>query len=226
MWSPEFWSYFDDVAGPRLAHRAEGFRQIFNYLDRFDRPVGIVETGCVRQQDNWAGDGQSTILFDKYAELHPVSAVYSVDRDPLAVALCRSLVGERVHVHNGESIAYLKSLADLLPCDLPSIDLLYLDSYDVNFDDPLPSAIHHLKELVAIVPALSAETLVVVDDSPPLLLGIANGVNSFKPIRPPRIGGKGQLIAEYAAQIGAETLFAAYQCGWLRLGRMPPDHSI
>ena len=93
MRSPNFWSWFDGIAGPQLAHRTEGFRKVFDHLDRFDRPVGIVETGCVRQQDNWAGDGQSTILFDRYAELHPRSAVFSVDRDPEAAALCRSLVG-------------------------------------------------------------------------------------------------------------------------------------
>jgi hypothetical protein len=60
MRSPNFWSWFDGFAGPQLAHRTEGFRKVFDYLDRFDRPVGIVETGCVRQQDNWAGDGQRT----------------------------------------------------------------------------------------------------------------------------------------------------------------------
>ena len=74
MRSPDFWSWFDGIAGPQLAHRTEGFRKVFDHLDRFDRPVGIVETGCVRQQDTWAGDGQSTILFDRYAELHPRSA--------------------------------------------------------------------------------------------------------------------------------------------------------
>jgi hypothetical protein len=220
MRSPDFWAYFDEVAGPLLAHRAAGFRKIFTYLDRFDRPVGIVETGCVRHKDNWAGDGHSTIMFDRYVEFHPPSVAYSVDRDAMAVALCQSVVGERTRVQCGDSVAYLKSLADDPPSELVSIDLLYLDSYDVNFDDPLPSAIHHLKELAAITPLLSAETLVVVDDSPTLVLGIPAGANSVEPIRPPRIGGKGQLIAEYAAQIGAELFFAEYQCGWRHLGRV------
>ena len=156
MRSPNFWSWFDGIAGPQLAHRTEGFRKVFDYLDRFDRPVGIVETGCVRQQDNWAGDGQSTILFDRYAEFHPGSAVFSVDRDPEAAALCRSLVGAQVQIHAGDSLAYLKSLADHPPAGLEFLDLLYLDSFDVDFDDPLPSAIHHLKELLAIAPLVTA----------------------------------------------------------------------
>jgi hypothetical protein len=219
MRSPHFWSWFDRIAGPQLSHRTEGFRKVFEYLDRFDRPVVIVETGCVRLQDNWAGDGQSTILFDRYAEFQPGSAVFSVDRDPEAVALCRSLVGERVQIHAGDSLPYLKSLADRPPGGLEFLDLLYLDSFDVDFDNPLPSAIHHLKELLAIAPLVSFETLVVVDDSPCCFIGIPDGDNPVQPIRPPRIEGKGRLIAEYADQIGAENLFAEYQCGWLRLGR-------
>jgi hypothetical protein len=50
MRSPNFWSWFDGIAGPQLAHRTEGFRKVFDHLDRFDRPVGIVETGCVRRR--------------------------------------------------------------------------------------------------------------------------------------------------------------------------------
>jgi len=76
MRSPDFWRWFDKIAGPHLIHRTKGFRRVFDYLDRFDRPIGIVETGCVRQRDNWVGDGQSTILFDRYAEFHPGSAVF------------------------------------------------------------------------------------------------------------------------------------------------------
>jgi hypothetical protein len=220
MLSPEFWSWFGDIASPKLAHRTESFRKIFTYLDRFDWPIAIIETGCVRDRDNWAGDGQSTILFDKYTEFHSGSVVFSVDRSPQATALCRSLVSDRVRIHTGDSIAWLKSLTDDPPAELRHVDLLYLDSYDVDHNDDLPSAIHHLKELVAISPLLSAGTLVAVDDSPLLFIGVQNqNNNSVNLVRPPRIGGKGRLIAEYAAQIGAEVLFADYQCGWLRIGR-------
>jgi hypothetical protein len=90
MRSPNFWSWFDGIAGPQLAHRTEGFRKVFDYLDRFDRPVGIVETGCVRQQDNWEGDGQSTILFDKYAASHPGSARRRPFAAPWSAGRCKS----------------------------------------------------------------------------------------------------------------------------------------
>jgi len=46
---------------------------------------------------------------DKYAEFHSGSAVFSVDCDPQATALCRSLVSDRVWIHAGDSTAWLKS---------------------------------------------------------------------------------------------------------------------
>ena len=141
MRSDDFWNYFDQIARSKLARRADTFSKVFSYLDRFDRPVIIVETGCVRQKEAWEGDGQSTILFDKYAEFHPGSIVYSVDIDPAAAALCRSLVRPEVLIHTGDSVAFLRSLADRPACEVKSIDLLYLDSYDVNLQYPL-SLIH------------------------------------------------------------------------------------
>jgi hypothetical protein len=66
--SSELWTFFETTARPRLTKRAEGFSMIFEHLDRFDRPVGIIETGCTRGPDTWKNDGASTVLFDKYAE--------------------------------------------------------------------------------------------------------------------------------------------------------------
>ena len=219
MRSDDFWKYFDQIARSKLARRADTFSKVFSYLDRFDRPVIIVETGCVRQKEAWEGDGQSTILFDKYAEFHPGSIVYSVDIDPAAAALCRSLVRPEVLIHTGDSVAFLRSLADRPACEVKSIDLLYLDSYDVNLQYPLPSAIHALKELLAIQPLVSSETLVVADDSPLTFLGVANPNRSMTVFEAPQTGGKGKLIGEYATQIGAEVYFTGHQCAWLGLGR-------
>lgn len=216
--SADFWQYFDQSAAPHLMQRAAGFRQIFAYLDQRERPVGIIETGCVRKDSDW-GDGKSTVLFAKYAECHLGSVVYSVDRDPAAVALCRTLAGEVVRLHCSDSVAFLKSLADQRPADLAAIDLLYLDSYDVDFANPLPSAIHHLKELAAIAPLLSANTLVVVDDSPMSVLGVPQAPGRLRMISQPQVSGKGKLIAEYADQVGAERLISGYQMGWTGLGR-------
>ncbi|MGE5269529.1 MAG: class I SAM-dependent methyltransferase [Thiohalocapsa sp.] len=219
--SADFWQFFDQSVAPHLMQRAAGFRQIFAYLDSRPQPVAIIETGCVRKDSDW-GDGKSTVLFAKYAECHPGSIVYSVDRDAAAVALCRTLVGEAVRLHCGDSVAFLKSLADRPPANLAPIGLLYLDSYDVDFTNPLPSSIHHLKELAAIAPLLSADTLVVVDDSPMSVLGVPQAPGQLRLISQPQVSGKGKLIAEYAEQIGAPRVISGYQMGWTGLGR-PSD---
>jgi len=214
--SKEFWQYLEGLRS-MLGPRTVSFTKTFEWLDRFDRPVGIVETGCTRQADSWGGDGGSTILFDKYAEFHPGTTVYTVDSDTGAVALCRSLVSDRVRVHTGDSVEFLSALADSRPADLPFVDLLYLDSYDVDFDNELPSALHHMKELVAAAPIIHSETLVVVDDSPSSFTGFFGPDGQLHLIGPAKPSGKGKFVADYAQHVGAERLFDGYQSGWIRM---------
>ena len=102
----------------------------------------------------------------------------------------------------------------------------YLDSFDVDWRYPYPSAAHHLKELTAINKILRPETLVVVDDSP------ANGNLSHtddaskgtwevlkSPSPPPSIGGKGFLVHEYASHVRANLLFSHYQADWINFNK-------
>lgn len=219
MRSEAFWDFFNTVARPQLALRADTFAAAFTYLDRQTRPVGIVETGCLRKADNWEGDGQSTLLFDRYAEHHPGSFVATVDINAEATAICRSLVGAAVRITTGDSVNFLRDMAAAPPPELPALDLLYLDSFDVDFDDPMPAAIHHMKEFVAASPLITAETLVMVDDSPSSFLGVLSVDSSFSAITDPQISGKGKLIADYARHVGAEQRFAGYQCGWIKFRR-------
>src|SRR5882724_6205759 len=212
-----FWYYFNMEVRPQLGLRAETFSKIFEYLDGFDRPVGIIETGCVRKAGNWAGDGGSTILFDKYAISHEGSVVFTVDIDRHATALCRGLVSDRVQIHNGDSVAYLRGLAAAPPENLVALDLLYLDSFDLDLENVFPSAFHHMKEFTAVAPLIAPHTLVVVDDSPSVCAGIMNK-GRFGVLTPPKIDGKGKLIADYARHLGVEPYFAEYQCGWIGLG--------
>lgn len=216
MRTTEFWQFFEGIK-PQLAARAETFAGAFEYLDRFDRPILIVETGCTRQADDWSRQGRSTVLFDKYAEFHPGTIVYSVDRDPSATAGCRSIVSSRVAVHTADPVGFLKGLADKPPAEFGAIDMLYLDSYEVNFDDVLPSALHHMEELTAAMPLIHPETLVMVDDSPSSFSGFVVGGGQIHVVAPPKIGGKGKFIAEYAQQVNAERLFEGYHWGWTRM---------
>lgn len=224
-----FWHYFEQI-NESLLQREASFRKAFQYLEERQGPLTIVETGCVRNSDPWAmsGEGHSTILFDKFASARADGTrVHSVDLSESAVKICRTLVGENVDVTCEDSVLFLSKLADKLANNNTFIDLLYLDSYDVDFTYWYPSAAHHMKELLAISRAVGPETLVIVDDSPVQanLVGNANG--QFVPDRfnRPRIGGKGRLIAEYAEAVGAEVYFSHYQHAWKGFFKSHSDHN-
>lgn len=214
----DFWKIYETIS-EKLLQREVSFRQMFQHLDSINGPVIIVETGCVRNPNAWAmtGEGQSTLLFDKYVTLrNDGSRVYSVDISPDAVAICRSLVSDNVAVHEGDSVGYLYKLAKELKKKNEFISLLYLDSFDIDYNYWFPSAAHHLKELTAAWLALSSETLVTVDDCP-LSANIvidSNGKYTLDKFYKPIVGGKGRLVAEFAEQVNAKLVFSGYQHGW------------
>jgi SAM-dependent methyltransferase len=210
-----FLEQFDAEWGPRLGVRRETFRWIFQYLaDR--RPHGhlIVETGCARQPDNWAGDGQSTFLFDRFASAFE-GEVRSVDLDPKACEYARSIAGPRTQVVAEDSVPFLHRLAQRLATSGRAIDLLYLDSYDFDEANPVPSMVHHLKELCAIAPALKPKTLVVVDDTFRALRGLRTAQNTYTLLGDFGLAGKGAYLDAYFRQIGVPMAFEGYQCGWV-----------
>jgi hypothetical protein len=211
----KFWEFFNDEAAAKLALRAKTFRKIFEYLDGVSGPITIVETGCARLADNWAGDGQSTVMFDKYiCSRDQESECYSVDIDPASVSACTQLVSPRVVVTQDDSVHYLNGLAKKFGQAKKKISLLYLDSFDLDKTYWYPSAIHHLKELTAMMRCIDAETLVAVDDCPLNGDFVPGDGNQISFVGSASVGGKGRLVAEYAAAAGARMLFAEYQAGW------------
>jgi len=215
-----FWRFFDREAAPRLGVRAITFRRTFECLDRMEGPITIVETGCARQAGNWEGDGQSTVLFDRYVSTRDAhSKCVTVDLSEAAVAACRALVGPRVSVNREDSVTFLGKFADEAKAAGRTIDFLYLDSFDLDRTHWYPSAIHHLKELAAAMRCLRPDSLVVVDDCPLVADLVPASDGKFEFIGEPSIGGKGRLVAEYAAAVGAKLEFCGYQAGWTGLVR-------
>ena len=209
-----FWTWFEQEAEPNLAHRASTFRQMFEYLDQQSGPICIIETGCARAAGNWAGDGQSTVLFDRYVtERGTDSQVITVDLSEQSVVACRLLVGDQTTVAQADSVRYLDHL--VRTADGLHPNLVYLDSYDLDWDYWFPSAAHCLKEFSAIHPLLKPNTLTVTDDSPAATHIMESGERTI--ISGAKPAGKGRLLAEYAQQVGIEPLFAQYQIGWIGL---------
>ena len=186
------WSeYFGNIQ-PRLNKRSEGFEKIFKYLTTIENPV-IVETGTYREENNYEGDGCSTLLFDAFVDYHG-GVVISVDIDPKACELAEenTIFAE---VIESDSVEFLGALEG-------KIDLLYLDSYNIeNWHNDWAPAAHHLKELFAAKNCIKNGTLIVVDDN----LIAPNGKRV----------GKGRLIYELMESLGIEPYFDGYQVGWI-----------
>ena len=191
-------------------------KKIIDYLETLSTPIFILETGCLRKIDSFAGDGQSTLIFDNYIQYRGKgSKIFSVDINELNVRACKNTVSENVHVECSDSIKFISNFNKLIKDN--KLSLLYLDSFDVNWDYPLESSAHHLKELTAAIPYISEETLVVVDDAPLSMIGYRDEDNNFKLINQTKIGGKGFLVHEYAVAVEAEIYFSHYQVGYRKL---------
>ena len=222
MTKNNFYKFFDEIS-QKLGVRQFSFLKIFNYLDELPTPITIVETGCLRVKDNFSGDGQSTLLFDKYTQFRGNgSKVYTVDIDPEATKICSEVVSNDVTISTADSIGYLNDLTNKFYDEKKEVSFFYLDSFDLDWKSPGSSCEHHLKELVSIKKILKKETLVVVDDSPmkgylqqSKLKKGAVDIVPFGLVPKPTISGKGTLVHEYAMQVGAKVLFSNYQTGWI-----------
>ena len=186
------WNKYFDAVFPRLSRRQSSFETIFEFLNKIKYPT-IVETGTYREQDSYEGDGCSTLLFDKYVECHGGNLI-SIDIDPKACQLARNATTEAIVIERDS----VKALGEMNG----HVDLLYLDSYDINdWDNDWAPASHHLKELFAAKNLISTGTLIVVDDN--------DHLSSGTPI------GKGRLINELMDALGIEPCIFGYQIGWI-----------
>jgi predicted O-methyltransferase YrrM len=176
-----------------LYRRAEGFNLVFAHLESLNQSeYHIIETGTLRNPGNWK-DGQSARLFTEFVEHHGGS-VRSVDIDPEAVAAARNAITSDCFESTcQDSVLYLAT-----QLDLDRVDLFYLDSYDVKWNDDHASADHHLMEFQIIEPHLRPGALVVIDDNSRFL---SNNQRT----------GKGHYIADYLEAKGIKPLYDAYQ---------------
>ena len=138
--------------------RYQGFRLMFELvLARQNTGHGIVETGTLRNPGNWK-DGQSARLFTEFAD-HHAGWVASVDIDSDACRAARAAIdSDRFTVTCSDSVTWLQQRTDL-----DRVNLFYLDSWDVKWEDDTASAEHHLQGFLGIEPWLRAGSVVAID---------------------------------------------------------------
>lgn len=187
-----------------LVHRAPTFLKALFLLHARTNEIGrspiIVETGCARIEDNWAGDGLSTLIWADYVNTFG-GKFYSVDIDPKCIEFARSKIVEtdQVKLVCQDSLFFLKHFDN-------NIDLLYLDSMDFcTTGDPNPPQDHSLREAQVATPLLTSRSLILIDDC-----GLIHGGKGGKVV--PYLVNEGVwAIAHYGYQI----LLTQYTCGTL-----------
>ncbi len=185
---------FEQFFLPKLGRRANGFAAIFKAVSlRQERPL-IVETGCLRIPGNWDGDGQSSFMFDALVR-NRHGVLLSIDVTPESIESARRACSSATQLICNDSIAALHALSQIVH---EPVSLLYLDSFDLDRSDPMPSAIHHLMELTAARPLIGPGTIVCVDDYE---IGEQRG-------------GKGLLLDKFFSEVRAEVLYSGYQKAW------------
>jgi hypothetical protein len=161
--------------------RASSLSIVFELLDeKEDKNFLIVETGCMRADHGQLAlgdDGASTYIFDDF-----------------------------INYYDGEVLSVDINQDNVLP-EEKKIDFLYLDSFDFEPNDPIPSQEHHLKELCAVMKNLKKGTIVCVDDH-------LNTPNFDQYRASLARGGKAAFIEHFMDDIGAELLHDGYQILW------------
>jgi len=189
----KFVEYYNENYYEKLFSRKDTFRKVFELLN--DKKAVILETGTLRIKDNWKGDGQSTVLFDKYVQLMGGRFV-SIDNNPKNIDTSKSCVSVNTEFICEDSVKALNKISN--DESFPKIDVLYLDSFNLDVTNFHPSALHHIKELTAISPKLKKGTIIFVDDNKRV-----------------KSGGKGTYVQDYLENIGAKKIFDEYQVGFV-----------
>jgi predicted O-methyltransferase YrrM len=173
-----------DVPWIELGKRAEPFRTL---IDLMPPNCVIVETGTVRTNGNWSGDGQSTVVWDQVARTL-AGHVTTIDIDPIGAQLVDELGLTCTTAVTADSLEVLRKLS-------APVDLLYLDSFDINFADPEPAQHHHLREIAAAWHLVRSGSIVAVDDNLPH-------------------AGKGRRVGEFLESRGAVRIVDSYVQAW------------
>lgn len=149
----------------------------------------IVETGTLRDgRTNCEGDGCSTIIFAQWVRDHG-GQFTSIDKDPHAIKMAQQGLRDLknyVQFECDDSLVVLHNFRH-------RIDFLYLDSFDFEMKNPLPSQNHHLNEIIAAYPFLAEDCVVMIDDC-----DLPHG-------------GKGKLVISYLLERGWRIHSQGYQ---------------
>jgi hypothetical protein len=144
--------------------RLEYYEYVLNKLYLLNKPIVVVETGTM-WNDLQNNQGAFTLVFADFIKNYTGGKLITIDISDEHISNCKKYTKKFSDVIDyvvSDSVSYLKSLNDDF---IKKIDFIFFDSYDLNFTDPLPSEIHHFRELLSVYDRLSDTVLLAVDDN-------------------------------------------------------------
>lgn len=133
------------------------FKELFkNIVDNKLRNPIIIETGMAAYGTN------STYLFNEYIRKYG-GRLWSVDINKNLIERIRGNMCNGTTLVCDDSVHFLKEWVSTYKL---KTDIIYLDSFDLDFYNPSPSGNHGLNEYEAILPSIKKDTLLLIDDTP------------------------------------------------------------
>jgi hypothetical protein len=130
------------------------FKELFKNMNSIKNPM-ILESGIA------SAGTQSTYLFNEYVRKYG-GFFWSVDINKSLVEQHRGNMCPATRLICDDSVNFFSKWAK----NNNKADIIYLDSYDLDFYNPKPSAEHGLKEFRALLPVCKKDTLMLIDDTP------------------------------------------------------------
>jgi len=130
------------------------FKALFEQMTKMKEPI-ILETGIASFGTN------STYLFNEYVRKYG-GRFWSVDINKALVDAHKGNMCPATELVCDDSVHFLKEWST----QNKVADVIYLDSYDLDFYNYEPSANHGLMEFKVIQPVIKENTLLLIDDTP------------------------------------------------------------
>jgi hypothetical protein len=136
------------------------YKYVIPKLVAKNRPINVIETGSMHDETQ----GLFTLIMGDLIKNWTGGRLYTVDISKDRIEECKRLTenfSDVIEYVHSDSIPFLQDFNK----KHINIDLLMLDSYDLDMTNPHPSMDHHLKELAAIYSSINDGTTIAVDDN-------------------------------------------------------------
>jgi hypothetical protein len=130
------------------------FKKLFQEMDGLKNPY-ILESGIASAGTN------STYLFNEYVKKYG-GFLWSVDINESLVNLHKGNMCPATQLICDNSVSFFTKWTKTHD----TANVIYLDSYDLDFYNPQPSGNHGLAEYKSLIPVIKKNTLLLIDDTP------------------------------------------------------------